>query len=100
MGIRLQLHQKLKTLGAKKVYFQPPETVKMEYPCIRYELDGEDTKFADNKPHIRAKRYAVTVIDPDPDSNIPDKVGGFSMCKFDRKYTKDNLNHFVYILYY
>lgn len=101
MASRLSLHQKLKALQETvKVYFQPPETVKMTYPCIKYELDGEDAKFANNKLHIRTKRYTVTVIDPDPDSLIPDKVGVLPMCKFNRKYTKDNLNHFVYILYY
>ena len=100
MGSRSNLSKILRDLlGTSNVYFQAPGSG-MKYPCIKYELDGENTTFADNKPRIRTKRYAVTVIDPDPDSLIPDKVGALPMCKFNRKYTKDNLNHFVYILYY
>lgn len=101
MGTRLQLSQILRALlGTTNVYFQPPDGTKMKYPCIKYELDGVNTIFANNKPHRSVKRYAVTVIDPDPDSPIPDKVGKLPMCRFDRPYTADNLNHWVYNLYY
>lgn len=40
------------------------------------------------------------VIDKNPDSIIADKVESLKMCSFDRHYTADNLNHFVYNLYY
>ena len=29
-------------LGSKNVYFQPPESLKMKYPAIRYSLDDID----------------------------------------------------------
>lgn len=51
MGSRLRLSQILRSLlGTSNVYFQPPGSG-MKYPCIKYELDGENTTFADNKPH-------------------------------------------------
>ena len=53
------------------VYFQPPSSVKLVYPCIVYALDGVDANHADNKPYMSAKRYKVTIIDKDPDSEIP-----------------------------
>jgi hypothetical protein len=73
MAPRLQLHELLQLI-TPHVYFQPPENVKLEYPCIIYKRDFADTKFADNEPYAFKKRYMVTVIDRDPDSDIPDKV--------------------------
>lgn len=83
----------------QNVYFQPPESIKIDYPCILYELTSIDTKFADNKPYKQEKRYKVTVIDKNPDSEIPDKIGKLPMCIFDRHYTSDNLHHFVFNIY-
>lgn len=81
------------------VYFQPPETVKMKYPCIKYELASGDTQFADNNPYMFRKRYKITVIDPNPDSDLPNKVAMLPMCVFDRHYTASNLNHDVFNIY-
>ena len=39
MGTRLELQNKLEELlGSRHVYFQPPESVKMEYPAIKYSM--------------------------------------------------------------
>lgn len=101
MGQRLSLHQILKTiLGSNNVYFQPPATVNLNYPCIVYRRSDIDTAFADDSPYITNKQYQVTIIDPNPDSLIPDKVGQLRKCVFDRHFTAANLNHDVYNLYY
>lgn len=101
MAPRLQLHQILKTiLGTDNVYFQPPNGLKMEYPCIRYERDRARTLFADNKPYNHYKCYQITVIDRNPDSLIPDKVAALPLCVHDRFFTADNLNHDVYTLFF
>lgn len=98
---RLQLQLLLESvLGSGNVYFQPPSNVAMQYPCIVYQRDGENAKFADGSPYRRVKRYQVTVIDRDPDSDIPDKVGALPMCTFNRFFVADNLNHDVYQLYF
>ena len=72
----------------------------MQYPCILYKRDSADSKFADNEPYRHTKRYQVTVIDQDPDSDIPDKIAGLPLCVFDRFYTADNLNHDVFNLFF
>lgn len=72
----------------------------MVYPCIRYELDAGQTEFAGNNPYHLSWRYKVTVIDRDPDSQIPKKVAVLPTCTFDRFFVADNLNHFVFILYF
>ena len=101
MSRRLELHQILvDALGSGNVYFQPPASVQMKYPCIVYERNSGDFKFADNKLYLHKKRYNITVIDKNPDSIIPDRVAELPLCKFNRHYKVDNLNHDVYNLYY
>jgi hypothetical protein len=99
MGQRSELHTILKSL-VPNVYFQPPETVKMVYPCIVYRRDDERSIFADNKPYKHTKRYQVTVIDTNPDSDIPRQVAALPMCVFDRFFTANQLNHDVYTLFF
>ena len=101
MNSRIDLHEKLRIiLGSNFVYFQPPESIKMTYPCIVYALDSVHTRHADDKPYLKSKRYILTIIDKDPDSIIPDKMLTLPMCGFNRMYTADNLNHWVFNLYF
>jgi hypothetical protein len=96
---RLELHILLKTFTTN-VYFQPPDKTKIEYPCIIYNRDSANTKFADDKPYSIKKRYLITIIDANPDSNIPSKVAAMPMSLFNRFFTVDNLNHDVYSVYF
>ncbi len=101
MASRLKLHKVLVTLSnVKKVYFQPPSTVKMDYPCIVYELDEIDSIYANNSKYINTKKYQLTIIDKNPDSTIPDEVLKFPLCKLDRLFSSDGLNHWVFNLYF
>ena len=101
MAPRLDLQALLVSLlGSNNVYFQPPPTVQMQYPCIVYKQDAERTRHADNKPYSRMKRYQITVIDPNPDSLIPDKIAELPLCVYDRFYAADNLNHDVYNIFF
>lgn len=98
---RIELHKTLvDILGSTNVYFQPPETVKLKYPCIIYSRRKGDTQFAGNKPYIYNMSYDVTVIDSNPDSEIPEKIAAIPQCISDRHYTADNLNHDTFVLYY
>lgn len=83
-----------------KAHFQPPNGKVMSYPCIVYKRDGAVTQYADNNPHRYTQRYQVTVIDRDPDSPIPGRVAMLPLCRFDRHYTADDLNHDVYNLFF
>ena len=87
-------------LGSSNVYFQQPPTIGMQYPAIVYTLDNVRTNFANNFPYKRKKRYQVMVIDSNPDSLIPDKVGALQMCTFDRRYSAEQLNHDVFTIYF
>ena len=101
MGQRVDLHKKLcDILGTTNVYFQPPETIKIKYPCIIYERSSNNVKFADDNPYTTRRRYTLTVIDKDPDSELPDKISMLPLCTSDRMFTTDNLNHYVFNIYY
>lgn len=101
MSNRLKLHDILKNvLGSNNVYFQPPESVKINYPCIIYKRTSADTSFANNQPYINKRRYQITVIDANPDSLIPEKIKLLPMCVYDRHYTSNNLNHDIFNIYF
>lgn len=98
---RYQLQSLLEDLlGSEEVYFQPPTNVKMSYPAIVYFRDRIDSTFAGNRPYSQTKRYQVTIIGRDPDSDIPDKIAALPMCSLTRTFVADNLYHDVFLLYF
>lgn len=103
MKTRLDFRQKIlnaiQNVDNCSLYFQPPETVKIEYPCIIYTLNDIQTDYADDNPYNQNKSYRLTIVDKNPDSNIPDKISKLQLCTFDRFYASDNLNHWVFICY-
>lgn len=99
MKRRLELHEKLKSI-CENCYFEPPASLKMKYPCIKYERVNNTTFYGDNKPYIMTTRYQMTVIDKDPDSEIVPEIEKLEMCTFDRHYDADNLSHDVFTIYY
>ena len=75
MASRLELQEKLEELlGSKSVYYQPPESVKMEYPAIRYSKSRIEVKRADNSIYSKNIRYELIVIDRKPDNPVIDKL--------------------------
>jgi len=72
----------------------------MQYPCVVYNRDDAITEFANNQPYAYTKRYQVTVIDRNPDSDIPDRIAALPLCIHHRFFVKDNLNHDVFNLYF
>lgn len=101
MGTRLELHDVLvDVLGSSNVYFQPPETIKMEYPCIVYQRSSGDSIFADNQGYRFINRYQITLIDKNPDSEVLDRLAVLPLCTYDRHYNTDNLNHDIFNLYF
>ena len=102
MASRLQLQSEFEELmGNENVYFNPPASLKMSYPCIRYKGSGKDLKRANNKIYNSTNRYEGVVIDRDPDSEIPDKIlNHFSLCSVGSPYVADNLIHFPFTIYY
>lgn len=100
MATRLELHEELvKILGSRNVYFNPPETLKLNYPCIVYSLSSIRKEDADDSAYKINKAYSITLIHKDPDNDIVDKILLLPMCKFDRPFVSDNLYHYVFTKY-
>ena len=101
MASRIELQRELeRLLGSRHVYYQAPESVKMEYPAIRYKKSDINTKFANDKPYVHKKKYEIIVIDRMPDNPVIDKILKLPMCTWSTYYTADNLHHDVITLYY
>lgn len=107
MSRRLKLHNALCDIlscpnnGPEcRAYFQPPSSVKMKYPAIVYALDDIENTFANDGVYLSARKYSVTVIDSDPDNSLVDKVASMPTSRFNRYYTKDNLNHDVFEIFF
>lgn len=96
MENRLILHDILcDALGSSHVYFQPPESVKMVYPCFVYSLERYPAIYADDGPYKVDEKYLVTFITRDADTLLPQmlcKKHGFS---YERYFPADNLHHHV-----
>lgn len=101
MGTRLELQTLLENiLGSRNVYYQPPASVIMKYPAIVYSRYDIENFHANNRPYAQAMAYQVTVIDKNPDSDYVKKISMLPLCRYDRHYVADNLNHDVFTLYY
>lgn len=101
MGTHLELQSKLEELlGSDQVYYQPPESVKMEYPAIVYSKGGIRNFHADNTKYLTKNRYEVTVIARLPDNEVINKLLELPFSSYDRHYNSDNLNHDVLTIYY
>jgi len=100
--MRMLLQESLENIpGVSKVYFQPPESTKLLYPCIIYELSDISSMGADDINYLNIFSFSLTVIDKDPESNIPHEILSISdpfVATFDRFFTTDNMNHWTFTL--
>lgn len=101
MRSRLTLHEELvNVLGSRNVYFQPPEEIKMKYPCIVYERYDITNTYADDDIYIQPRQYRVTIIDENPDSEIVTRMSQFKTARFINHQIVENLNHDTFNIYY
>lgn len=95
-----QLQSLLETI-VPNVYFNPPSGVRMEYPCIRFQRDGDLKQHADNGAYRLSDRYQLTFISEDPDEDVILKmIKSLPMCSSDRSYVADNLSHDVFTIFF
>lgn len=106
MNERLELDETLAGIinitepdGDRHIYFQPPETVKMKYPAIRYSIKEYRKVYANNGAYRLLPSYEVILIDKNPDSKFIEPILSLPYCRFDRPYVANNLNHFVFTIY-
>lgn len=101
MASRLQLQTMLEgLLGSRNVYYNPPESIKIKYPAIVYSRDRIDSTHANNTVYTLSNGYTITYIDEDPDNENVEKIARLPKCRFDRSFVSDNLNHYIYTIYF
>ena len=101
MDQRLKLQSLLESLlGTRNVYFQPPPTFKMVYPCIVYQRVATTTNFADDNPYLLNRSYQITLTTSDPDSSTLIKLLRLPKCAHSAHFKSDGLNHDVFNIYF
>lgn len=101
MASQLELQTRLEgILRSRNCYFQPPASIQMKYPAIVYTLSRIDKLHANDDMYKSLTAYQVTLIDKDPNTEFLVPILKLQYCSFDRFYTSDNLNHWVFTLYY
>lgn len=101
MADRLDLQSLLEELlGSRNVYYQPPETVKMQYDAIRYKKKSIVPRYANDAKYALLDCYELTVISKKADNPVVKKLLSLPYCSYDRPYVADNLYHDVLTIYY
>ena len=101
MSDRLDLQAKFeKILGSRNVYFQPPASVSMHYPAIKYDLKDFKTESANNSStYLMSTGYECVLITKEPDEEYLQKIFQIPYCKFGRYYKASNLHHYTFTIY-
>lgn len=86
-------------IGEGNVYFQPPESIKLSYPCIVYERNDIGKFTANDKLYMKNESYIATLITKDPDDSLIDSILELDYCSFNRHFVIDNLIHEVFTIY-
>lgn len=102
MNRRIELQSKLEgILGTNQVYFQPPASVKILYPCFVYRIGSGDAKYANNMAYSYVNSYDVLYITKRPDLDMIDQVlRELPMCRLNNTYCSEGLNHYAFTLYF
>lgn len=101
MSSRIELQGKLEELlMSEHVYYNPPASLKMEYPCIRYSRKDIESRFADGTPYSLLPCYELIVIAKQSDHEVVNDLLMLPYCTYDRHYKSDNLNHDVLTIYW
>lgn len=87
-------------IGNGNVYFQPPPSHKMQYPCIRYSYSGQVNGPADDHNYIRTPEWKIVYIDRSPTLGTVEKLLNLPSSSVVATYQADGLNHTVITLYY
>lgn len=90
-----------KVTGITTTYYQPPESIKMVYPCIVYEKARPFVAKANDHAYLTMQAYDVQVICKDPDNTYAEKLlDAFSYASFGSRFVSDNLYHDNLTIYY
>lgn len=93
------LHLLQKAVDHNRVYFQPPENLKIGYPAVIFHLSKVKLDHADDVPYKGAREYSVTLITKEPEPEVLDEILKIPYATLDTTYIADGMNHFVFTIY-
>lgn len=93
------LHLLQQAVQHNRVYFQPPENLKIGYPAVVLHLSKIEIDHASDVPYKGAKEYSVTLITKDPEPDVIDEILKIPYSSLDTTYISDGMNHFVFTVY-
>ena len=98
---RLEIQSILENiLGSRNVYYQPPASIKINYPAIIYSLESMTNDHASNGVYLTKKAYKVVYIDSNPDNEMISVLNNVIHSTFNSHYVFDNLHHYAYTIYF
>ena len=89
--------------NTENVYYNPPESIHMIFPCFRFVENNTYAMRADNKAYLKKTRWVITYISTDEEcvEKIRDEMlEHFMMCEHETVFKADNLIHLVFNLYF
>ena len=93
------LHLLQQAVNHNRVFFQPPENLKIGYPAVVFHLSKIEIDHASDVPYKGAKEYSVTLITKDPEPDVIDEILKIPYSSLDTTYISDGMNHFVFTVY-
>lgn len=93
------LHLLRKAVDHDRVYFQPPENLKLGYPAIVFHLTKIKVDHADDVPYKGAREYMITLVSKDPEPGALEEILKIPYTTLDSTYISDGMNHFVFTSY-
>lgn len=93
------LHLLQQVVQHNRVYFQPPENLKIVYPAVVFHLSKIEIDRASDVSYKGAKEYSVTLITKDPEPDVIDEILKIPYSSLDTTYISDGMNHFVFTVY-
>ena len=96
LKLSARLHEMFPSIN---IYYDPLESVRMEYPAIVYKREKIDTMEANNKHYIVYDRYTITDIRKNADDEVLDALDGMPNTYHERPFIKDDLHHDTFTTY-
>lgn len=87
------------TVKHNRVYFQPPENLKIEYPAIVFHLSTIKVDHGSDVPYKGAREYSVILITKEPEPDSINEILKIPYSSLDQTFISDGMNHFVFSVY-
>lgn len=93
--LRKLLYNELKTY-TPNVYYQPPSSKTLQYPCIVFSRENVDQTYANDKIYFLRQNWQIKCISTDSEWDVPKRLlESMQFIEFDRTYPADNLYHTI-----